>query len=73
MIYVIVIDALYRGETEALAENISLDNYLCNCNCKPDNKNILQNVFMYVMFLWMTVPLRRGRVPNCTRTWKELK
>ena len=36
-------------ETEAHATMISLENLLCNCNNS-------QNIFVYAMFLWTTVP-----------------
>ena len=41
--------------TEAHAKIISLNDYLCNCNCNLTTKIFGKQCFMYVMFLWMTV------------------
>ena len=43
IIYVIVVDAFVPWETEAQAKtNISLENYLCNWNCKLARNNLLK-------------------------------
>ena len=42
-------------ETEAHPQIMSLDKYLCNCNCNLPPRIIRKTFFMYVMFLWVTV------------------
>ena len=58
-IYVIAIDAFLPCETEPQAKNISLDNYLCNCNCNLARKIIRYIIFYVCNVLWTTVQDRQ--------------
>ena len=55
------------GNREALAIIIALNNYLCNCNCKPGNKNNSLNNF-YVC----NVSVDDGSSPRRLFNWENL-